>query len=107
MFAIIQDARLGSTLGVKVLALVDRQITKSTWWTSDNPSIILQYQSRSAAQFAAARLKRNNARVIPAHQALYLISSQARAVSVAQAERDHEYALSIMEDGWDGHKNSF
>ena len=34
-YAILCDARKGSSLGVEKIALVDRKKTKSQWWTSD------------------------------------------------------------------------
>lgn len=89
-FAVIQDARMGGELGIKTLALVDRSKTKSTWWTSDDVFLILKYRHRGAAEYAANRLKRNNARVVPYEQACQLIADQQQEILRAEIMRgDH------------------
>lgn len=96
-FAIICDARSGERIGIETLALVDRRLTRRQWWTSDDVGLILNYRNRAAAEFAASRLRRNKARVVPIEHALALIGEQAR-------ELDHYEVMSGVEDGWDGHK---
>lgn len=96
-YAIICDARKGSGLGINTLALVDRALTKSTWWTSDNPSLILNYQSKSAALYARKRLKMNQPMVVTFESAVKIIRDQMNEIT-------HQEAMASTEDGWDGHK---
>jgi hypothetical protein len=96
-FAIICDARKGHGLGIDILVLVDRGKCRSQWWTSDDPTIALDYTKKSAAQFAARRLKRNHARVVPFEHAVQALRDQAREIM-------HNEAMDDAEAGWDGHK---
>lgn len=96
-FAIVCDARCGESLGVHSLALVDRSKCRSMWWTSDEPEIAIRYARQSAARFAARRLKRNNARVVPFDEAVSILTDQARGI-------DHASAMSDAEQGWESHK---
>jgi hypothetical protein len=107
MYAIIQNARKGEFFGVKKLALVDRGVTKALWWTSDNPSIVIKYLDKRAAEFAAKRLKRNNAVVVHFSVAENMLMRQRESIYDAQKDIDHMAAMDSLEDGWDGHKNSF
>ncbi|KSF20025.1 hypothetical protein AO935_15455 [Pseudomonas aeruginosa] len=101
-FAIICDARAGEGLGIDTLALVDRRKTRSLWWTSDDWSIAINYQKRDAAEFAAKRLKKNRARVVPFEQALRTLQAQARAIREAgDDDWDHPF-----ESGFGGHGQS-
>lgn len=79
-FAIVCEARMGEDLGITHLALVDRKICKSLWWTSDDPSIILDYQKESAADFACKRLRKNYAVVVPFHEAYAIIDDQRKNI---------------------------
>ena len=97
-FAILQNARSGQALGIRVLGLVDRKKSKSTWWTSDDTSIMMNYDSPKAAAFAAGRLKRNNARVVPWNQAVAEILHQAHEI-----EQESIFA-EAEGPGWDAHK---
>jgi len=103
-YAIICDARKGGKLGVDTLALVDRSKSRRLWWTSDNPRIAISYRSRDAAEFAAGRLRRNRARVVPFDQAVRILNQQAEGVRDAEREFEHQSALAACEEGWDGHK---
>lgn len=98
MFAIICDARAGESLGIDVLALVDRAKSRRRWWTSDDASIALAYEKRTAADFAARRLRRNNVHVVPFSVAARQLNRQASAI-------DHHEAMTSLEEGWDGHKD--
>lgn len=83
-FAIIQNARKGGALGIDILGLVDRARSKRFWWTSDNANILICYRKKSAADFAADRLKLNSARVVPFEYAARLISQQSQEISRAE-----------------------
>lgn len=104
-YAIICNARKGASLGVGVLGLVDRSKSKSLWWTSDAPNLLLIYQKRDAADFAAKRLRQNRPRVVAADEARRLLSSQSRNICRAENEADHAAAMADAEAGWDGHKD--
>lgn len=93
-YAILCDARKGSSLGVEKIALVDRKKTKSQWWTSDQSQLILNYRKRSAADFACKRLKRNNPEVISYERAVKVVENQAKEILLTQAERESE-------EGWE------
>lgn len=99
-FAIICEARAGDSLGIGILALVDRGKTKAAWWTSDNPSIAIRYEKPTAARFAARRLRFNRARVVDFDDAMKAIREQSLEIIHAQA-------LADSEQGWDSHKDSF
>lgn len=103
-YAIICDARKGSGLGVKYLALIDRARSTRLWWTSDNPNIAICYKKKCAAEFAASRLRHNNARVVPFSQAQSILHSQMLSIREAEDDKEHETILDSMEEGWDGHK---
>jgi hypothetical protein len=96
-YAIICDSRKGGGIGIDTLALVDRKLTKSTWWTSDDTGKILNYRKLSAADFACKRLRKNHARVVDYKDACRIISEQANEII-------HHEAMSSIEEGWDGHK---
>lgn len=103
-FAIICDARAGHKLGIEVLALVDRSKSRRYWWTSDEPGIAIRYRSEHAAGFAAKRLRRNNARVVPFSKAARMLREQSNSISFHEAEMDFHEAMSSAESGWDDHK---
>lgn len=105
MFGIICNARKGRSLGIDVLALVDRTRNKNRWWTSDNPNIAICYTSEPAALFAASRLRKNNVRVVPFSRLKSLLSSQVEAIEEAERDADHQNGMAAVEFGWDGHKN--
>lgn len=96
-YAVICDARMGESLGIETLALVDRTRTKSLWWTSDDWRIAICYRDKRAADFAAKRLRRNRARVIRFCDAAEILAEQSERISNADAMREHE-------QGWDAHK---
>ncbi len=96
-YAIICDARKGESLGIEVLALVDRSKSKRLWWTSDDAGIAIQYIKLDAARFACKRLRRNNARVVPFADAKRMLHGQSNEIM-------HNEAMSDTEAGWDGHK---
>lgn len=103
-FSILCDARVGDSLGITRLALVDRSITTKFWWTSDCPGLILNYQKESAAKFVARRLKRNNPRVVDYEFAKRVISEQRERIE----QLEESVAFDIEADwheGWDGHKD--
>lgn len=106
MFGIIQDARKGK--GIKSLALVDRARCRTQWWTTDDPNIALCYEKKSAAEFAARRLKRNSARVVPFVRVQQILNEQRARRWQLESEWDqdnaHRQALHESESGWDGHK---
>ena len=105
MYGIICNARKGKGLGVGVLALVDRSRSKRLWWTSDNANIAICYRSRSAADFAARRLKKNAVRVVEFRDVQRLLADQARNISEVEREREHQSILNEMDQGWDAHKS--
>lgn len=96
-FAIIQDARAGQSLGIDILALVDRSKSNRYWWTSDDESIAICYRSEAAARFAAGRLRQNNARVVPFDVAVKLLLRQSGAI--IKAEVDATWAHPFSSDG--------
>lgn len=96
-FAIICDARQGWKLGIDTLALVDRRATKAAWWTSDGDLPVMRFRKRSAAEYSAKRLARNNARVVPYDHAARILKDQSNAIC-------DEYATAAMGEGWDAHK---
>lgn len=98
-YAIVCDARAGASLGVSSLALVDRSKAKHLWWTSDDPTIALRYDSEAAAQFAMRRLRHNRPRVVPFAKAAAMLQRQAASI-------DHEASLAESEMGWDAHKGA-
>ena len=106
MWAIICDARKGRSSYIGRLALVDRAKCKTLWWTSDDPGIAMRYESKSAAQFAADRLTKNNARIMYFEDARRILERQARDLQQIQSERLHREAMADAELGWEGHKNA-
>lgn len=107
MYGIICNARKGK--GISILALVDRGRSKRLWWTSDNANIAICYESKSAAEFAASRLTKNNVRVEPFVRVQQLLNMQhaTRQRLEAEWERDNmdRYLRAEGEGlGWDAHK---
>ena len=100
MYAIICNARNGQHLGITNLALVDRKLTKESWWTSDDSTLILNYEKKTAAEFACRRLKRNNPRVVLFKEACDIIEEQNREIS------NHEANIAC-EEGTFGYKNIY
>lgn len=97
-YSILCESQQGSELGVSVLGLVDRSKSKRLWWTSDEPALLLRYESREAAEYACKRLKHNSARVVTSRYAEECLSGQRQCIA------DHEAAMDAVEWGWDGHK---
>lgn len=96
-FAVICDARYGAASGIEVLALVDRQKTRTCWWTPDDASIAICYQREGAAHFAANRLRANGPRVVPFVIAKAMLDEQAELAA-------HRGAQADAEADWDSHK---
>ena len=102
-YGIICRARAGK--GITRLALVDRTKTRRLWWTSDDPAIAICYESKSAAEFACSRLKKNSPRVVAFDEVCRMLHGQADTRRELEAEWERDYALSSSEAGWDGHKD--
>jgi hypothetical protein len=85
MYAIICDARLGKTLGVKHLALVDRKLTRRMWWTTNSKALIAAFSDLKAAEEKAAQLAQNNARVVPHEKAQRMIEEQKLRIEELEA----------------------
>jgi hypothetical protein len=79
-FSIICDARHGEAYAVEVLALVDRTKEKEIWWTSDDPTIILKYNSYRTVQQTIRRLKFNNPRIVTYEEAVSIIQKQQQRI---------------------------
>lgn len=107
-YSILCESQQGSELGVSVLGLVDRSKTKRLWWTSDEPALLLRYESREAAEYARQRLKHNSPRVVTSRYAEECLSGQRQCIVDAKGQmrdlKDPEAAMDAVEWGWDGHK---
>lgn len=108
MFGIICDARKGK--GISTLALVDRARSKRLWWTSDDANIAICYESKSAAEFAAGRLKKNNARVVPFVRVQQTLNDQrSRRQDLEGWWIEDNVTRDRLNEGeglgWDAHKN--
>lgn len=104
-YAIICDARKGHNMGVKTLVLVDRSVSKKSWWTSDGHCPILVYRKKSAADFCARRLRKNNARVTSESHARQILRQQSAEIEDVERQIMWADATNAMEEGWDGHKS--
>lgn len=109
MYGIIQDARKGK--GISTLALVDRQRSKRLWWTSDNANIAICYEKKSAAEFAAKRLRRNRARVVPFARVQQILNDQRAKRQVLERGWDRDNLRRELDRegeglGWDAHKDT-
>lgn len=96
-YSIICDARKGRAIGVETLALVNRAACKSRWWTSDSPSIMMRFRSRSAAEYSLRGLRKNNPRIVPSDYAEGVLREQS-------IQKDIAAGNAASEQGWDGHK---
>lgn len=99
-YAIICKARKGKKLGVRFLALVDRDKTKQMWWISDNPSLIIQFHKEETAIRTCSRLKLNKPRVVSYQDAVSIISRQSDTICDTLNETMHEAAMDSIEEGW-------
>lgn len=102
MFAIICDAKSedGYALGVRDLALVDRNIRKDMWWTSDDVTAIMKFTSKASAAKKASTLKYNSPHVVSYSFARRIIEDQHLSLMHDEANRESEL-------GWDAHKGAF
>lgn len=91
-FAVIADSRY-----VGVIALVDRSMTTSRWWTAYTPGLVMRFRLREAAEQMCRNYVYNNARVAPYEDAVRMIREQAEAQEFGEA-------CAACEEGWDGHK---
>lgn len=105
-YSILCESQQGSELGVSVLGLVDRRKTKRLWWTSDDPALLLRYESREAAEYACKRLQHNTPRVVTSRYAEECLSGQRQCIADAKEHetQEHQAAMDAVEWGWDGHK---
>jgi hypothetical protein len=87
-WSIICDARHGHNLGVGHLVLVDQQLDSSTWWTSDDPTIVMRYYLERVANRACERFIRSNARVVRYEVALELLMQQNQELVIRTLERE-------------------
>ncbi len=93
MYAIICDARRGASLGISVLAMVDRSKVRDRWWTSNEPHDAMRFRSKAAAERVAGRLEQNNARVVPFDYAEALLTDQAETIDERKAMEAQELGL--------------
>ena len=100
-YSIICNARKGNDLGISKLGLVDRSKSKSYWWTSDNPNLLMKFEKKEAALFSCKRLRKNNPVVVNSDIAIRIINEQAINLENLIDDFDSEGA------GWDAHKGSF
>ena len=103
-FGIVCNARTGK--GIRKLALVDRSKSKRLWWTSDDPTIAIEYRSKNAAEFACSRLKHNRPSVVPFSELQRILEKQSSTRRRIESEWCIEEGRIAMEAGWDGHKNA-
>lgn len=108
MYGIIQDARKGK--GISTLALVDRSLSKLLWWTSDNANIAICYESKPAAEYAAKRLRKNNARVVPFVRVQQALNDQRARRQTMEADWYADNRRRALESegegrGWDAHES--
>lgn len=107
MYSIICDARKGRALGINVLGLVDRGLSKRFWWTSNSPGILLRYLKKSAADYACGRLKKNNPRVVSSYTAEKLLEQQVKRMQDLRQDREQIAVEDEINQGWDAHKDTF
>ena len=76
-FAIICNARDDDgqeKYNINYLALVDRRKNKSLFWTSDDSSLIMRFNNKSAAEKVVARLKYNSPKIVSYKQAVGIVN---------------------------------
>ncbi len=105
MYGIVCDSRKGRAIGIRELALVDRARSTRLWWTSDNANIAICYEKKSAAEFAAGRLKKNNARVVPFVRVQEMLRQQYDRIAASERNQREAETRDYGEGpGWDAHK---
>jgi hypothetical protein len=79
--------------------MVNRRMQRASFWSNRIDDAMI-YSDKDAAIRKARTLRYNNPRVVA--------YKDARSIDKFQdSERTHKVGLDCMEDGWDGHKNSF
>lgn len=79
-YAIRCDAQHGASYGIEYTFMVDRKRSTSTWWTSDDESILMVFRTHSAAVAAASRIRYNNPVVVSAANARETIRHQRDSI---------------------------
>ena len=85
-YAVICDARDGDYYGISILGLVDRNETQSSWWTSDDTNILMNFRKRSAAEYQVDKLEENNPRVVTFEAARKRIKRQKEQISETERQ---------------------
>lgn len=100
-WGILRKARKGQSLGIKVIAMVDRSKCRSQWWTSNEPDLIMDFHYQAAAEKRASGIP--NARVADIDHVRQRIREQAEAIEEAEWERED---FDLLDDpSWDAHKS--
>lgn len=85
-FTVICDARFGSKLGIKTLAMIDKKKSDSPhWWTGTDSDDIIRYNRLEAAQKTAASLK-NNARAVSVAEAEQILENQRKSIDESRKD---------------------
>ncbi|MDZ7721687.1 MAG: hypothetical protein U5R06_02380 [candidate division KSB1 bacterium] len=96
MYAIVCKSRYKD----EMLALIDRNHTRSKWWTSTESFLILKIVSKTAAEKICSKYLYNAASVVSYNHARDIIDAQSN-------EAIHRLALADSSLGWDAHKDNF
>lgn len=85
-WAVVRRADKGKEMGISLLALVDRKKEKKLWWISDDSSLIMKFNSKSAADFQCNKYRYGNPIVIPYDRACEIIREQAGDIEEFEIE---------------------
>ena len=86
-WCVIRDAYKGDSLGIGILALIDRSKTTKSWWTSDDVSLMMIFKNKSSADIQAKKLRIGNPRVISFNTAKQIISEQRSSIKSIENEQ--------------------
>lgn len=86
-WAILCDARSGGSYGIDAVAMVDRTKSQSTWWTSDDESILMVFRTLQVAESAKGRIRFNNPRIVTADFARRALRRQRELIAEEEIAR--------------------
>ena len=107
-YAIICNARNKKGIenyNIQKLALVDRRKTKSLFWTSDDSTLIMKFNTLNGAKIALSKLKYNSPKIVEFSEAARIINNNSYSYEAKRNEMESYVSYYGDELGWDAHKS--
>ena len=71
--------------------MVDRNLTKDQWWTSDDPTIIMEFYKKRVTEKTLKKLKHNNPKIVSSEKAREIVRKQKKNIKDTELQKIFDY----------------